>query len=155
MVLDTLRHSSGWKASLVRYSVVALLTTGFHYGVYLLLNFVVNPHVSYTLSYILEVVLNYLLTSYFTFLSRPSTRSVGGYLLVRLMAYLIEIGLFSLFLWIGISKTFAPLPVFLCVGIFNFLSMYKVVFRKNRKTSSSPSSSPSISSSSSNKVDEH
>ena len=128
--LKQIRNNRGWSASLMRYLLTALFTTGLHYVLYLLLNLLMDARLAYTISYAVELTVNYLITSVFTFASHPNPRNSAGFIVVRVLAYLIEIGLLSLFLRIGMSEELAPLPVFLCVGLFNFLSLYKVVFRK-------------------------
>lgn len=124
--------SDGWRASLLRYIFISLFTTAIHYLLYLLFDLILDPRIAYTISYAIELTINYLLSSSFTFSSARTKRNGLGFVLVRIISYLLEIILLSFFLWVGVPEEYAPLPVFVCAGLFNFLSLYNVVFKKRK-----------------------
>lgn len=115
----------------VRFALVGILATALHYGIYYALMRFVNVNVAYTTGYVLSFVANFYLTAYFTFGSRPSWRKAGGFGGAHLVNYLLHMGLLNLFLWLGLPKAWAPLPVFAIAIPVNFV-LVRLVF-KHRK----------------------
>ena len=96
---------------LVRFGVVGVVATALHYCVYWLLYGVMDVNVAYTLGYLVSF----------------------GFACAHLFNYLLQISLLNFFIWLGVSKVLAPVPVY-CVAIpTNFLIVRFVVFH-NRST---------------------
>lgn len=51
----------------VRFILVGVFATALHYGIYLLLQRLINVNIAYTLGYALSFIANFYLTAYFTF----------------------------------------------------------------------------------------
>lgn len=115
----------------IRFVMVGTLATAIHYGLYFLLQFVIEVNIAYTTGYLLSFVANFYLTAYFTFHSRPSWGKAFGFGGAHLCNYLLHMGLLNLFLYLGLSKPLAPIPVFAIAIPTNFL-MVKFVFRKKK-----------------------
>ena len=92
---------------------------------------VINVNVAYTVGYALSFVANFYLTAYFTFGQKPSWGKAFGFGGAHLCNYLLHMGLLNLFLYLGLSKPLAPIPVFAIAIPANFL-MVKFVFRKKK-----------------------
>ena len=105
----------------IRFVMVGILATALHYGIYFLLQRFINVNIAYTLGYALSFIANFYLTAYFTF-------GFGG---AHLFNYLLHIGLLNTFLWLGLSKTLAPIPVFAIAIPVNFLLVRFVFKRKD------------------------
>lgn len=105
----------------LRFCLVGVLATGIHYGVYLLLNFWIWTWLAYTIGYAISFVLNYILTNYFTFKTKPTIKNGAGFVVSHLINYGLHIGLLEVFIWIGISATWAPIPIYCIVVPINFL----------------------------------
>ena len=58
-------------ATFVRFGMVGVLATAFHYGLYYLLHFIMGANAAFTVGYLLGFVANFYLTSYFTFGTSP------------------------------------------------------------------------------------
>ena len=58
----------------VRFVMVGILATTLHYGLYFVLQQVINVNIAYTLGYALSFIANFYLTAYFTFGRKPSWR---------------------------------------------------------------------------------
>lgn len=114
-----------------RFVMVGVFATALHYGVYFVLQWVINVNVAYTLGYAISFVANFYLTAYFTFGQKPSWGKVFGFGGAHLVNYLLHMGLLNLFLWLGISKTLAPVPVFAIAIPVNFL-LVRFVFKNKR-----------------------
>ncbi|MDR0988590.1 MAG: GtrA family protein [Prevotellaceae bacterium] len=113
-----------------RFVLVGTVATAVHYAVYYLLQPFINVNVAYTAGYALSFVLNFYLTAYFTFGKAPSWARAFGFGGAHLINYLLHLVLLNLFLWMGLSKPWAPLPVFAVAIPVNFLLVRFVFTRK-------------------------
>lgn len=113
----------------IRFVMVGVLATALHYGIYFLLQRFINVNIAYTLGYALSFIANFYLTAYFTFGKKPSWSKALGFGGVHLFNYLLHIGLLNTFLWLGLSKTLAPIPVFAIAIPVNFL-LVRFVFKR-------------------------
>lgn len=55
----------------VRFVMVGIFATALHYGLYFVLQRVINVNIAYTLGYALSFIANFYLTAYFTFGRKP------------------------------------------------------------------------------------
>ena len=115
----------------IRFVMVGILATALHYGIYFLLQRFINVNIAYTLGYALSFIANFYLTAYFTFGKKPSWSKAFGFGGAHLFTYLLHIGLLNTFLWLGLSKTLAPIPVFAIAIPVNFLLVRFVFKRKD------------------------
>lgn len=116
----------------LRFCLVGTIAAGIHYGVYYLLMHVVNVNLAYTGGYLFSLVCNFFMTSYITFRSKPSAGRAAGFGVSHLINYLLHIGLFNLFLWMGVSKLLAPILVLMVAVPTNFL-LLRWVFKHKRQ----------------------
>ena len=116
----------------IRFCLVGGLATAIHYGIYLLLQLWIWAWLAYTIGYALSFIVNYILTNYFTFRTRPSAQNGVGFVISHAINYGLHIGLLELFLWIGVPNEWAPIPVFLIVIPVNFFIL-RYVFTKFSK----------------------
>lgn len=112
----------------IRFVMVGIFATALHYGLYFVLQRAINVNIAYTLGYALSFIANFYLTAYFTFGRKPSWRKAFGFGGAHLLNYLLHIGLLNTFLWTGIPKLLAPVPVFAIAIPVNFL-LVRFVFR--------------------------
>lgn len=117
-----------WMKELMRFVVVGVLATLLHYGIYYGLMLLINVSVAYTIGYVLSFVVNFYLTSYFTFRKGPTWSRLAGMGGAHAVNYALHMLLLYLFLWIGVSKEWAPLPVYAVAVPVNFL-LVRFVFR--------------------------
>lgn len=114
---------------IIRFGIVGALATGIHYGVYWLLNGIINLNLAYTVGYFVSFVVNYILSAQFTFRKRKSVKNGFGFCGAHLFNYLLQMGLLNLFIWLGFSKSLAPVPVY-CVAIPTNFIIVRFVFRR-------------------------
>lgn len=112
----------------VRFIMVGIFATALHYGLYFLLQRIINVNIAYTAGYAISFIANFYLTAYFTFRRKPSWKKAFGFGGVHLVNYLLHMGLLNLFLWAGLSKPLAPIPVFPIAIAVNFL-LVRYVFK--------------------------
>lgn len=115
----------------IRFVMVGVLATALHYGIYFLLQRFINVNIAYTLGYALSFIANFYLTAYFTFGKKPSWSKAFGFGGAHLFNYLLHIGLLNTVLWLELSKTLAPIPVFAIAIPVNFLLVRFVFKRKD------------------------
>lgn len=113
----------------IRFGMVGVFATLFHYFVYWILQQWMNASIAYTIGYATSFVCNFWLTSIFTFRSKATVKKGLGFGAAHLTNYFLHIILLNLFLWLGMSNEWAPIPVF-CIAIpVNFL-LVRFVFTK-------------------------
>lgn len=112
----------------VRFILVGVFATALHYGIYYLMQQAVNVNLAYSTGYVLSFIANFYLTAFFTFREKPSWKKAFGFGGAHLVNYLLHIILLNLFLWAGLSKPFAPIPVFAIAIPVNFL-LVRFVFK--------------------------
>lgn len=114
---------------ILRFAIVGIIATAIHYGVYLLCQLVMSANIAYTIGWITSLSCNFILSSRFTFRKQMSAPRAGGFLGSHIVNYLLHMGLFNLFLGVGIEQIYAPLCVF-CIAIpINFI-LVRFVFTK-------------------------
>lgn len=118
-----------WIGEAVRFGIVGVGATALHYGIYYLLQQVINVNVAYTVGYAVSFVANFYATSYFTFGTSPSWKKLFGMGAAHGVNYLLHILLLNVFLWMGIPKVWAPFPVFAVAIPVNFL-LVRFVFKR-------------------------
>ena len=95
----------------VRFGIVGVLATLLQYAIYTVLLLWCSPSLSMTVGYILSFIFNFI----------ASTRHGAGFALSHVVNYLLQMATLNFFLWIGVSKTLAPIPMFcICVPV-NFV----------------------------------
>lgn len=131
---------------IVRYGIVGTISTGIHYGVYLLLMLLLgkmgvqqtlNANVSYAGGYLIGFCVNYVLTTYFTFKTKASKKNATGFTVSHILNYLIEMGVLNLLLYWGVEKSIAGLIVMIVAVPINFvfLKVSYYLAEKNGKKS--------------------
>ena len=126
----------------IRFTIVGVLATGIHYGIYLLLVWLNDigeeetlcTNIAYSIGYVLSFLCNLWLTAHFTFREKLTIKRGGGFALSHIINYLLHIALLSLFLWLGVPNKWAPIPVYCLVIPINFILVRTVfkseIFRK-------------------------
>lgn len=113
----------------IRYSMVGSLVTAIHYGVYLLLQYIINVSIAYTIGYLSAFIVNFFLMAHFTFREKPNWKNGAGFCLAHLCNYLIHITLLTIFLGLGVSKELVPIPIYAIAIPINFM-LVRFAFKK-------------------------
>jgi putative flippase GtrA len=114
----------------IRFGVVGIIATGLHYGLYIVLLHQINPNVAYTLGYGFSFLMNFFLSSFFTFKTKPSFKKGIGFGISHGINYLLHMLLLNFFLWLKIREQLAPIPVFAIVIPVNFFLVRTVLKSK-------------------------
>lgn len=116
----------------VKFGMVGVFATILHYGIYRVLQRFIEVNVAYSVAYFLAFIANFYLTSYFTFGTSPSWRKLFGMGGAHVVNWLLQLALLNTFLWMGVSKEWAPIPVFVISVPVNFLLVRFVFTSKNK-----------------------
>ncbi|MEG1616905.1 MAG: GtrA family protein [Bacteroidales bacterium] len=119
------------KGEFIRFIITGATATGVQYGIYYVLCQLMNPSVAFTIATIFFVLVNFVLTTYFTFKEKPTWKKASGFLVQQGVNYLLQLGFLNLFLWLHIPKELAPFPVFVIVLPINFL-LLRFIFKEPR-----------------------
>ena len=105
----------------VRFGIVGVLATLLQYAIYTVLLLWCSPSLSMTVGYIISFIFNFIASTRFTFKVETNARHGAGFALSHVVNYLLQMATLNFFLWIGVSKTLAPMPMFcICVPV-NFV----------------------------------
>ncbi len=105
----------------MRFGVVGVAAVLIQYGVYLLLVLFMNHNISMTLGYIISFIFNFIASTHYTFRVKANAKRGAGFALSHVINYFMQIAMLNVFIWLGISKQIAPMPMFgICVPV-NFL----------------------------------
>lgn len=105
----------------VRFIIVGTTATFLQYAIYWVLIHWLNPTLSLTIGYVLSFVFNFFASTKFTFRVKSNVRHGAGFAFSHGVNYLLQMLSLNFFLWLGVSKEIAPVPVFaVCIPI-NFL----------------------------------
>lgn len=105
----------------VRFGITGVVSTLVTYGVYYILLKWLNPTISFTIAYILAMVVNYLMTTLFTFKVNANTKNALGFIVSNGINYALCTALLNMFIWLGVSKQLAPIPMYAISIPVNFL----------------------------------
>ena len=106
------RFSSLIERRFVRFCIVGVASTALHYGLYCLLLWSgLEVNLSYTIAYVASFLANFYLTSIFTFRAKPAWSKFAGFAGSHAVNYVLHILLLNTFLWAGVPRYLAPIPV--------------------------------------------
>jgi len=118
---------------ILRFGVVGVAATALTYGVYILLAQWINVSLAYTIGYVAGFVFNYLMTTCFTFQVERNVRNGIGFAATNLINYALSLLLLHVFLHLGMSKVWAPVPMYaICIPV-NFLLVRWVMKHFSKK----------------------
>ena len=126
--------------SAVRFMFVGTLGTGLQYGISYLLLDIFQRHwpevgiltsVAFTAGFMIEMVCNYFLTNFYTFRTRPSWKNAGGFLLGRVLNYVIQLSLLNALVWLHMGEEWAGIVAIMLAGVINYFVLRP--FYKDKK----------------------
>lgn len=130
--IDKIWHSTQFR-EVVRFGIVGCVATLIQYAIYYLFNQCIGwgATTSLTIGYIISFVFNFFLSNYFTFRTKPTVKKGIGFGMSHGINYLLQIVFLNLYMWMGLSEKFAPIPMFLTVIPINFM-LVRFVLKSKR-----------------------
>lgn len=118
----------------IRFCIVGVIASGIHYLVYCLLQLIYSGSlwlsIAYTIGYIVSLVCNFFMTTYFTFRSKVSVGKAAGFGGSHIINYTLHMVLFNLFITLGIDRLIAPILVLMIAVPTNFTILHFVYRNK-------------------------
>ncbi|MBR0489522.1 MAG: GtrA family protein [Prevotella sp.] len=106
---------------IIRFGIVGTVSTLIQAGTYCLLVGILNYVVANTIAYIVSFIFNYIASTKYTFRVKSTAKRGAGFLLSHVVNYLLQTTSLTFFVWVGMEKRLALIPMFcICVPI-NFL----------------------------------
>lgn len=105
----------------IRFGIVGVLATLLQYAIYLVLIHWLAPTISMTIGYAISFAFNFVASTRYTFRVEASAKRGAGFALSHAVNYVLQMLMLNLVIWLGVSKQWAPIPMFcVCVPV-NFL----------------------------------
>lgn len=115
---------------IVRFGIVGVLATLLQYAIYWLLIRWLSPTLAMTIGYAVSFVFNFVASTRFTFRVEASAKRGAGFAFSHAINYVLQMLTLNLFIWLGVAKQWAPVPMFcICVPV-NFLLVRFFLKRK-------------------------
>lgn len=107
----------------IRFGIVGTVATLIQYGIYWVFNQLLGwgASSSLTIGYAISFVVNFFLSNYYTFRTKPSLKKGFGFGLSHCINYVLQIVFLNFYMFIGIPEQWAPIPMFVTVIPINFL----------------------------------
>lgn len=106
---------------ILRFAIVGVLATLLQYAIYWILVGWLVPTIAMTIGYAISFVFNFVASTRYTFRVEASARRGAGFALSHAVNYVLQMVMLNFFIWLGISKQLAPIPMFcVCVPV-NFV----------------------------------
>ena len=127
--------------SAARFVCVGAFGTALQYGIYYLLLYIfehtcpdlaIKVTLAFTIGFCVEMISNYILTSFYTFRTKPCLKNAGGFLLGRGVNYVLQIAFLHLLIWATLSEELSGLLAIMLAGIVNYFVL--VPFYRKKKT---------------------
>lgn len=132
-IIDRLTADQRQKlGEVVRFGIVGITATLLQYGIYYgLIHFIsddmppAKQHfwatVAMTVGYIISFIFNFFASTRFTFRVKANAKRGAGFVFSHCVNYFLQMVTLNFFLWMGVPKSLAPIPMFcICVPV-NFI----------------------------------
>ena len=114
---------------IIRFVIVGVVATLFNYGVYSVCILFTTPAISMLIATVLATILNYFMTTSFTFRVKRNVKNGIGFIITNLINLALNEAFLFLFIFLGVSERIAPLPMYaVCIPI-NILLVRNVMRR--------------------------
>lgn len=112
---------------IIRFGIVGGLAAILQIVIYYLLSNSSSHNLSLFVSYIVSLIVNFFLTVYYTFQVKPTTKKGTGFLISHVINFTLQFLFLNFFVYIGMNKQIAIIPVLsICVPINFLLVRYAV-----------------------------
>lgn len=91
-----------------------------------ILNTTSKANIAYAVSYFVSFCCNFIITSYWTFHSRPSWKRLTGFGGSHIINFFIQLGFLNIYLWLGVPKEWAALLAMGSAVPINFMMLHFV-----------------------------
>ena len=120
----------------LRFGVVGVLATVLQYAIYWVLLRWAGASLSLAVGYAVSFVFNFVASTRYTFRVKANASRGAGFALSHVVNFLLQMATLNLFIWLGVSRELAPVPMFcVCVRV-NFILVRFFLKKEWRKKKS-------------------
>ena len=105
----------------VRFGITGVVSTLATYLFYYIFLAWLNPTLSFTIAYLIAMVINYIMTTSFTFRVKANKKNAAGFVVSNAINYVLCALFLNLFIWFGVGEKWAPIPMYMVCIPINFL----------------------------------
>ena len=114
---------------MVRFVCVGAFGTLLQYGVYYLFLEILRRTLSdsqtmtslaFSIGFVVEMVVNYFLTNYYTFHTRPNWKNAGAFLIGRAVNYGVQLLFLNILIWLAMSEEVSGILAIRLAGVINY-----------------------------------
>lgn len=84
--------------------------------------------VAFAIGFVVEMVVNFFVTAYYTFERKPDKKKAGGFLLARSVNLVCQFAFLHLFVYLSVPENMAGFPSIFLAGVINFF-LVKWIFK--------------------------
>lgn len=117
---------------IIRFGITGVVSTVITYAIYYLCLFWLYPNFSFIIGYIVAMVVNYFMTTSFTFKVETTTKNAVGFIISNGINYVLCAIFLNIFLWMGVLESLAPIPMYACSIPINFIIVRFVMKKYNK-----------------------
>lgn len=118
---------------ILRFGIVGAIAALLQYGVYLLMLLFVSPGIANTIGYIISFIFNFIASTHYTFKVKANAKRGFGFALSHVVNYLLQTVTLLFFIYVGVPKAYAPIPMFcICVPVNFILVRYFLTIKSHR-----------------------
>lgn len=104
-----------------RFAITGVIATATQYVIYWSLMDGIGVSAAWTAGFVISLIANFILTTYFTFNVKPSRKKAGGFVMSHIINWAIQLVMLNLLIKAGIPKWLAPFPMYAVCIPMNFL----------------------------------
>ena len=141
---NTIKHPSLWEGlvrlhpkygEFLRFCIVGVIATALDAGIFYLVRLFASYQIALVSGYCLSLIVNYLLTIYWTFKKKPTTGNLVGVIAAHMFnLFVVRMSLMWLFVnMAGIPDRIAYIPTLLISMVTNFLVVRFAVNKTEKK----------------------
>ena len=123
----------GTLGEMLRFGAVGCTAVAIQYGIYLLALNRLGHNAAFSLGYAVSFAFNYVATLLFTFRVKSNKRRIAGFIASHAVNFVLQNICLNLFVWAGMSKEWAMLPVLAICVPTNFL-LVRHIMKERRQT---------------------
>lgn len=105
--LKALLNSDQKRSQFLRFCINGCISTAMQYAIYWLLLPLMNASIALTVGYVLSFLYNFVVTSYWTFHSRPSWKRLTGFGGSHVINYFVQLAFLNLYIFLGMPEEWA------------------------------------------------
>lgn len=137
------RHLPEKYRSAVRFVCVGAFGTGLQYGIYY--GFLslfdhycpdlgIRVSLAFTIGFVIEMISNYLLTSFYTFGTHPNLKNAGGFLLGRGVNYVLQLTFLHILIGWTLTEELSGIIAIVLAGVINYFILVPFYHKRKGKS---------------------